>query len=109
LKNKSGAARIFLGHWLNGNKAETLRGGSWNNNPRNVRVSNRNRNEPGNRNNNIGFRCVGDAGNACQTGQGESRAGFRSRRERHARFRALVPANRYRAGRQIQNHTPALW
>jgi len=39
-----------------------LRGGSWNNNPRNVRVSNRNRNEPENRNNNIGFRCAGDAG-----------------------------------------------
>ena len=27
---------------------------------RNVRSSNRNRNDPGNRNNNIGFRCVGD-------------------------------------------------
>ncbi|PZN82862.1 MAG: hypothetical protein DM484_05690 [Candidatus Methylumidiphilus alinenensis] len=33
-----------------------LRGGSWNNNGRNVRSANRNRNEPGNRNNNIGFR-----------------------------------------------------
>ncbi|MGC9948510.1 MAG: SUMF1/EgtB/PvdO family nonheme iron enzyme [Bryobacteraceae bacterium] len=37
-----------------------MRGGSWNNNTRNVRASNRNRNEPTNRNNNIGFRCVGD-------------------------------------------------
>ena len=36
-----------------------MRGGSWNNNPQNVRVSNRNRNEPTNRNNNIGFRCAG--------------------------------------------------
>lgn len=36
-----------------------MRGGSWNNNPENVRVSNRNRNEPENRNNNIGFRCAG--------------------------------------------------
>jgi formylglycine-generating enzyme required for sulfatase activity len=33
-----------------------MRGGSWNNNGRNVRSANRNRNEPGNRNNNIGFR-----------------------------------------------------
>jgi sulfatase modifying factor 1 len=37
-----------------------LRGGSWNNNPRNARASNRNRNEPENRNNNIGFRCAWD-------------------------------------------------
>ncbi|MDD5320040.1 MAG: SUMF1/EgtB/PvdO family nonheme iron enzyme [Methylococcales bacterium] len=33
-----------------------LRGGSWNNNGRNVRSANRNRNEPANRNDNIGFR-----------------------------------------------------
>lgn len=37
-----------------------LRGGSWNNNPENLRASNRNRNEPDNRNNNIGFRCARD-------------------------------------------------
>jgi Sulfatase-modifying factor enzyme 1 len=36
-----------------------LRGGSWNNNATNARASNRNRNEPENRNNNIGFRCAG--------------------------------------------------
>ena len=34
------------------------RGGSWNNNPRNVRSANRNRNSPGNRNNNLGFRLL---------------------------------------------------
>jgi len=34
------------------------RGGSWNNNARNVRAANRNRNDPGNRNNNLGFRPV---------------------------------------------------
>ena len=37
---------------------ETLRGGSWNNNSNNVRSANRNRNNPHNRNNNIGFRVV---------------------------------------------------
>lgn len=35
-----------------------LRGGSWNNNARNCRVSNRNNNSPDNRNNNNGFRVV---------------------------------------------------
>ncbi|HAJ59446.1 MAG TPA: hypothetical protein DCP31_09410 [Cyanobacteria bacterium UBA8543] len=35
-----------------------LRGGSWNNNPRNCRCAYRNRNTPDNRNNNIGFRVV---------------------------------------------------
>jgi len=34
------------------------RGGSWNNNPRNARVANRNRNTPDNRNNNLGLRLV---------------------------------------------------
>ena len=33
-----------------------LRGGSWNNKPRNLRSANRNRNTAGNRNNNNGFR-----------------------------------------------------
>ncbi len=32
------------------------RGGSWNNNAANCRAANRNNNEPGNRNNNLGFR-----------------------------------------------------
>ncbi len=35
-----------------------LRGGSWNNNPGNLRAANRNRNRPDNRNNNLGFRVV---------------------------------------------------
>ncbi|MBQ4632405.1 MAG: SUMF1/EgtB/PvdO family nonheme iron enzyme [Prevotella sp.] len=35
-----------------------LRGGSWNNNAGNCRVSNRNNNTPSNRNNNYGFRVV---------------------------------------------------
>jgi hypothetical protein len=33
-----------------------IRGGSWNNEPRNCRPANRNRNAPENRNNNLGFR-----------------------------------------------------
>jgi hypothetical protein len=33
-----------------------LRGGSWNNNPQNLRAARRNRNNTENRNNNIGFR-----------------------------------------------------
>ncbi|MEW6031221.1 MAG: SUMF1/EgtB/PvdO family nonheme iron enzyme [Chloroflexota bacterium] len=35
-----------------------LRGGAFNNNERNVRCAYRNRNNPNNRNNNIGFRVV---------------------------------------------------
>jgi len=33
-----------------------IRGGSWNNEPVNLRSANRNRNTPDNRNNNLGFR-----------------------------------------------------
>lgn len=41
-----------------GSSARVLRGGSWNNdNPDNLEASNRNRNDPTNRNNNNGFRC----------------------------------------------------
>ena len=35
-----------------------IRGGSWNNNAQNCRSANRNNNDPGNRNNNVGFRLV---------------------------------------------------
>ena len=52
--------------------SNTLRGGSWNNNPQNTRTSNRNRNEPGKRNNNNGFRCLGD-GRRRSGDEGESR------------------------------------
>ena len=41
-----------------GSSARVVRGGSWNNdNPDNLRASNRNRNDPTNRNNNLGLRC----------------------------------------------------
>ena len=35
-----------------------IRGGSWNNNAQNLRSGNRNNDDPGNRNNNVGFRLV---------------------------------------------------
>ncbi|WMP17280.1 SUMF1/EgtB/PvdO family nonheme iron enzyme [Thiothrix lacustris] len=48
--------------YLNGKGASdasrVLRGGSWNNKPRNLRSANRNNNTPDNRNNNVGFRAA---------------------------------------------------
>ena len=41
-----------------GRVAQLLRGGSWNNNPRNCRSACRNHNQPDNANNNVGFRVV---------------------------------------------------
>jgi hypothetical protein len=42
-----------------------VRGGAWNNNTRNLRVSYRNDNEPEERNDNLGFRCVRDEERWC--------------------------------------------
>jgi hypothetical protein len=42
-------------------RATVLRGGSWNNNPINLRATNRNNNTPDNRNTNIGFRCASES------------------------------------------------
>jgi formylglycine-generating enzyme required for sulfatase activity len=39
-----------------------IRGGSWNNNPQNLRSANRNNNSPDNRNNNVGFRLLSTSG-----------------------------------------------
>ncbi|MFQ5575470.1 MAG: SUMF1/EgtB/PvdO family nonheme iron enzyme [Anaerolineae bacterium] len=41
-----------------GTGRKALRGGSWNNNWNNLRVANRNNNNPTNTNNNVGFRCA---------------------------------------------------
>jgi formylglycine-generating enzyme required for sulfatase activity len=49
--------------------ARVLRGGSWNNNPQNLRSANRNRNQPDNRNNNIGFRLASTIMRGCDSGQ----------------------------------------
>ena len=45
---------------INSGVRSKLRGGSWNNNSTNLRASVRNRNQPDNRNDNIGFRCARD-------------------------------------------------
>jgi len=39
-----------------GGKSKNVRGGAWNNNQNNARCAYRNRNNPDNRNNNLGFR-----------------------------------------------------
>ena len=46
------------------------RGGSWNNDASNTRAANRNNNDPGNRNNNIGFR-LASPGNRSRSGLGQ--------------------------------------
>ncbi|MFN9221552.1 MAG: SUMF1/EgtB/PvdO family nonheme iron enzyme [Planctomyces sp.] len=40
-----------------------IRGGSWDNSAQNVRAAYRNGNHPGNRDNNLGFRCSSSRGN----------------------------------------------
>jgi hypothetical protein len=49
-----------------------VRGGSWNNNPENLRVSNRNNNAPANRNNNLGFRCAREVERVTECGRPQS-------------------------------------
>ncbi|MBN1147365.1 MAG: hypothetical protein JXA78_08915 [Anaerolineales bacterium] len=54
--------RLFLGNWRSSiavvGAGGNLRGGGWNNNRRNARCAYRNRNEPDNFNDNLGFRVV---------------------------------------------------
>jgi Sulfatase-modifying factor enzyme 1 len=86
---------------------ETLRGGSWNNDSTNARASNRNRNEPDNRNNNIGVRCVGEAGMPLK-GIVPEPAGRQTVRECQVRIRALVLASGLLGAPNI-NLRPGLW
>lgn len=80
-----------------------LRGGSWNNEPDNVRSANRNRNTPTKRDDNIGFRCAQDAcpmvrirtfmggGSECIVGRSDrSRAGRIRRRSAEERTTCLL-------------------
>ncbi len=73
------------------------RGGSWNNTARNCRASNRNRNDPGNRNDNLGFRPLssrrGDRDERPPHGPMDGVHGFRPRAQAWTR-----PAPRPRNG-----------
>ncbi|MCP4468086.1 MAG: SUMF1/EgtB/PvdO family nonheme iron enzyme [Halieaceae bacterium] len=71
-----------------GDEPRVLRGGSWNNNPDNARASNRNRNNPDNRNNNIGFRVVCSSHTLRVTGDRQVRPTMVSRMRRWQRHGA---------------------
>ncbi|MGH9839081.1 MAG: SUMF1/EgtB/PvdO family nonheme iron enzyme [Blastocatellia bacterium] len=76
-----------------GRHLRVLRGGSWNNNGRNCRSANRNRNGPGNRNNNIGFRVVVSA----STLHGQSRRkGLRPSVQEESSASSGEASNRFR-------------
>ena len=60
-----------------------LRGGSWNNKPRNLRSANRNRNNPGNRNNNNGFRVARTLAGPSRRPHGAVREYERASRDGH--------------------------
>ena len=75
-----------------------MRGASFNNEARNLRAANRNRNEPDNRNNNLGFRCVRDVGPRARRRNREGREPARPKAEpgvpfhfRAARLTLLQP------------------
>src|ERR1017187_1911369 len=84
-----------------------LRGGSWNNNSANLRASYLNRNQPGDRNDNIGFRCARDVERkACKSSACRSRSG-------HGRFGRAFSTSGSRSGRGGSNrgveHKSAPW
>lgn len=86
-----------------------LRGGSWNNDVTNLRASNRNRNEPENRNNNIGFRVARDVERSRESGFAAGAATIRVAAGVyfHVRIALPTPAG-HRPASNIQL-APALW
>jgi len=76
--------------------SRVLRGASWNNNdPDNLLSSNRDNNTPGNRNNNIGFRCVlvsGSSRKAEPLGEMRGGSGLPRRRQESSLTAAPAPA-----------------
>ncbi len=76
--------------WGQAKDHRVLRGGSWNNNQNNARCTYRNRNEPDNWNNNVGFRVVVAHGLLClpEMLHGRPELGSRGVEER----RGLFPA-----------------
>jgi len=69
-----------------------IRGGSWNNNGVNCRASNRNSNEPGNRNNNLGFRLAAAPPAKYRTGPTALRFCFTKQTKRN-RYRPVLVVN----------------
>jgi len=110
-------------------KYRGLRGGSWiNNDPANLSCAYRNHNHPGNRNNNLGFRCVVGLGAAVRkvsTGFGQTRRGERpcaaSAKRDHLTLASVPPGGKRRGGRPWpvtavrakgsvrESHGPSTW
>ena len=86
-----------------------LRGGSWNNNSSNLRASNRNDNEPENRNNNIGFRLSRDVERSREGGFAAGAAGTKVAAGVRFHFRIAFPTTA--EGRRASNMkaAPVLW
>jgi formylglycine-generating enzyme required for sulfatase activity len=57
-----GMRRCGKGEQVEAGANRVIRGGSWNNTAQNARSANRNWNHPGNRNDNLGFRCLSSPG-----------------------------------------------
>lgn len=78
------------------------RGGSWNNKPENLRVSNRKRNTADNRNNNLGFRLVQSARTAGCHHAGPEPICSRTERVRQRVSMSLFPGLLRKRERQIE-------
>jgi hypothetical protein len=89
-----------------GTLGSVVRGGTWNNNSNNLRVANRNRNDPTNNNNNIGFRCS----RSLPPLPGQDAAHLWMRRARLGRERRLFPVRvAYRANKEKPHPSPRIF